>query len=413
MSKATRAPKKKASAQNKRARDAPNNGAQLLWPQMYSLAQMEMATSDVITGAINRISKAFALMPIVLMHGWERVTDDPRAQIVGLRANARQSAYAFKLAMEIGRNTLGRAYAVKRYDAAFRLAAIEPVDASRVTTLVDEVTREVWYAIRRDDNEVEYLPRFFVMPLLFASTDGINSVDPVALLRGSVQYNEEVKAFSLENLKNINKAIVLEYPTTLAGEHRENSVKETLNLYKQSGGKVLALESGVKLSNVTTSPFDAGTKDVDQITRSRVAMVYGMPAALLGDSGAQSKATAEEQNLEFLTATMLPRVEEWRQELDWWLLTPEERADGWRFVIEVDAYLKANAQARANLVQTRIRNGQMTPNEGRADLGLAPKEGGDELLVSKDLAPVNLVAKGATIDLNTINGEHNSAAGKD
>lgn len=413
MSKATRAPRKKASAQNKRARDAPNNGAQLLWPQIYSRAQMEMATSDVITGAINRISKAFALMPIALMHGWERVTDDPRAQIVGLRANARQSAYAFKLAMEIGRNTLGRAYAVKRYDAAFRLAAIEPVDASRVTTLVDEVTREVWYAIRRDDNEVEYLPRFFVMPLLFASTDGINSVDPVALLRGSVQYNEEVKAFSLENLKNINKAIVLEYPTTLAGEHRENSVKETLNLYKQSGGKVLALESGVKLSNVTTSPFDAGTKDVDQITRSRVAMVYGMPAALLGDSGAQSKATAEEQNLEFLTATMLPRVEEWRQELDWWLLTPEERADGWRFVIEVDAYLKANAQARANLVQTRIRNGQMTPNEGRAELGLAPKEGGDELLVSKDLAPVNLVAKGATIDLNTINGEHNSAAGKD
>lgn len=413
MSKATRAPREKASAQNKRARDAPNNGAQLLWPQTYSRAQMEMATSDVITGAINRISKAFALMPIVLMHGWERVTDDPRAQIVGLRANARQSAYAFKLAMEIGRNTLGRAYAVKRYDAAFRLAAIEPVDASRVTTLVDEVTREVWYAIRRDDNEVEYLPRFFVMPLLFASTDGINSVDPVALLRGSVQYNEEVKAFSLENLKNINKAIVLEYPTTLAGEHRENSVKETLNLYKQSGGKVLALESGVKLSNVTTSPFDAGTKDVDQITRSRVAMVYGMPAALLGDSGAQSKATAEEQNLEFLTATMLPRVEEWRQELDWWLLTPEERADGWRFVIEVDAYLKANAQARANLVQTRIRNGQMTPNEGRAELGLAPKEGGDELLVSKDLAPVNLVAKGATIDLNTINGEHNSAAGKD
>ena len=291
--------------------------------------------------------------------------------------------------------------------------AIEPVDASRVTTLIDDVTREVWYAIQRDDGEVEYLPRFFVMPLLFSSTDGITSVDPVSLLRGSIQYNEEVKAFSLENLKSINKAIVLEYPTTLAGERRQKSVEETLTLYKQSGGKVLALESGVKLSNVTTSPFDAGTKTVDQITRSRVAMVYGMPAALLGDSGAQGKASAEEQNLEFLTTTMLPRVEEWRQELDWWLLTPQERADGWHFTVEVDAYLKANAQARANLVQTRIRNGQLTPNEARADLGLAPKDGGDTLLVSKDLAPVNLVAKGATIDLNTINGEHNSAAGKD
>ena len=413
MSKTTRTPAKRTRAQGKRARDAPRDSARLLWPQTYSRAQMEMATSDVITGAINRISKAFALMPIVLMHGWERVVDDPRAQLVGVRANARQSAYAFKLAMEIGRNTLGRAYAVKRYDDAFRLAAIEPVDASRVTPLIDDVTREVWYAIQRDDGEVEYLPRFFVMPLLFSSTDGITSVDPVSLLRGSIQYNEEVKAFSLENLKSINKAIVLEYPTTLAGERRQKSVEETLALYKQSGGKVLALESGVKLSNVTTSPFDAGTKTADQITRSRVAMVYGMPAALLGDSGAQSKATAEEQNLEFLTTTMLPRIEEWKQELDWWLLTPQERADGWRFDVEVDAYLKANAQARANLMQTRIRNGQLTPNEARADLGLAPKDGGDTLLVSKDLAPVNLVAKGATIDINTINGEHNSAAGKD
>ena len=413
MSKTTRAPAKRTRAQGKRARDAPRDGVRLLWPQTYSRAQQEMATSDVITGAINRISKAFALMPIVLMHGWERVTDDPRAQLVGVRANARQSAYAFKLAMEIGRNTLGRAYAVKRYDDAFRLASIEPVDASRVTPLIDDVTREVWYAIRRDDGEVEYLPRFFVMPLLFSSTDGITSVDPVALLRGSIQYNEAVKTFSLENLKSINKAIVLEYPTTLSGERRQKSVEETLALYKQSGGKVLALESGVKLSNVTTSPFDAGTKTVDQITRSRVAMVYGMPAALLGDSGAQSKASAEEQNLEFLTTTMLPRVEEWRQELDWWLLTPQERADGWHFAIEEDAYLKANAQARANLMQTRIRNGQITPNEARARLGLAPKDGGDTLLVSKDLAPVDLVAKGATIDLNTINGEHNSAAGKD
>lgn len=413
MSKTTRTPAKRARAQGKRARDAPRDGARLLWPQTYSRAQMEMATSDVITGAINRISKAFALMPIVMMHGWERVTDDPRAQLVGVRANARQSAYAFKLAMEIGRNTLGRAYAVKRYDDAFRLAAIEPVDASRVTPLIDDVTREVWYTIQRDDGEVEYLPRFFVMPLLFSSTDGITSVNPVSLLRGSIQYNEEVKAFSLENLKSINKAIVLEYPATLAGEHRQKSVEETLALYKQSGGKVLVLESGVKLSNVTTSPFDAGTKTVDQITRSRVAMVYGMPAALLGDSGAQGKASAEEQNLEFLTTTMLPRVEEWKQELDWWLLTPQERADGWRFDIEEDAYLKANAQARANLMQTRIRNGQMTPNEARARIGFAPKDGGDTLLVSKDLAPVNLVAKGATIDLNTINGEHNSAAGKD
>ena len=42
---------------------------------------------------------------------------------------------------------------------------------------------------------------------------------------------------------------------------------------------------------------------------------------------------------------------------------------------------------------------------------LPPVEGGDVPFVSKDLAPVTLVAAGGTIDVNAINGEHNSAKG--
>lgn len=414
----------KQRTQGKRARDAPGRagGRQmaaggrgnvpggpvaLRFAQQPTRTGMEMASSDVITGAINRISKAFALMPIRLYRGWELVTGDIRAQLFTLRANRRQSAYQFKLAMELCRNTLGRAYAVKRFDAGFRLAAVECVAPERVTPMIDEDTQEIWYAIRRDDGQVEYLHNWFVMPLLFSSTDGITSLSPAQLLRGSVEYNEEVKSFSLENLKSINKAIVLEYPATLSGPARKKSVDETYELYRQSGGKVLALDSGVKLSNVTGSPFDGGAKDVEDATRARVEMVYDLPGGMLG--GVNTSLTAEEMNLKFLTMTMQPRVEEWVQGLDWWMLTPEERSGGWHYAADMDAYLKANAQARANLMQTYVRNGQRTPNEGRAAMNLPPLPGGDVLLVSKDLAPVELVAKGATIDLNTLNGEKNSA----
>ena len=397
----------KHRAQGKRARDAPGGPMALRFAQMPTRTGMEMASSDVISGAINRISKAFALMPIRLYRGWTPVTGDVRAELFTLRANRRQSAYQFKLAMELCRNTLGRAYAVKRFDTDFKLAAVECVAPERVTPMIDEDTQEVWYAIRRDDGQVEFLHNWFVMPLLFSSTDGLTSISPAQLLRGTVEYNEQVKTFSLENLKSINKAIVLEYPATLSGQARKKSVEETYELYRSSGGKVLALDSGVKLSNVTGSPFDGGAKDVESATRARVEMVYDMPGGMLG--GVNTALTAEEMNLKFLTMTMQPRVEEWTQGLDWFMLTPEERAGGWHYVIEMDAYLKANAQARANLMQTYVRNGQRTPNEGRAAMNLPPLEGGDVLLVSKDLAPVELVAKGATIDLDTLNGEKNSA----
>lgn len=396
-------------AQGKRARDAPNGRSwpmQLRYPQMISRTGLEMASSDVITGAINRISKAFALMPVRLYRGFEPVTDDIRAELLSLRANRRQSAYQFKLAMELSRNTVGRAYAVKRFDDAFSLAAIETVAPERVTPKIDTDTQEIWYVIRRDDGEEEYLHNWFVLPLLFASTDGITSISPTQLLRGTVEYNENVKTFSLDNLKSINKAIVLEYPATMSGPAREKSVQETYDLYLKSGGKVLALDSGVRLSNVTGSPFDAGAEKVEAVTRSRVEMVYDMPGGMLG--GSDKAVSAEEINLRFLTMTMQPRVEEWTQALDWWLLTPQERRSGWHYEIEIDAYLKANAQARANLLQTQMRNGQKTPNEARAVINLPPMPGGDILYASKDLAPLELIAKGATIDLNTLNGEKNS-----
>lgn len=397
-------------AATRRARDAPakEGPVRLTLPPTATRSSLEMAGSDVITGAINRISRAFAVMPVRLYRGFEPMDADPRAQMMGVRANRRMSAYSFKLAMELNRNTVGCAYAVKLYGEDGRLCGVEAIAPERVTPMVDAASGELYYVIRRDDGQMECIHRYYVMQLLFSSCDGIHSLSPAELLRGTVRYDLDVKTYSLDNLRSVNRAIVLEYPSHLGGEEREKSVAETIELYRKSGGQVLVLDPGVKLSNVTGTPFDGGALNVDAITRSRVEMVYGLPPGMLGGSGSTRAATAEENNLQFLTDTMLPRVKEWEQELACWLLTEAERMDGWHFVIDATAYLAANAQARANLVQTRIRNGQMTPNEGRAQLGMAPVEGGDALLVSKDLAPVELVARGATIDLSTLAGERNS-----
>ena len=75
----------------------------------------------------------------------------------------------------------------------------------------------------------------------------------------------------------------------------------------------------------------------------------------------------------------------------------------------MEAFLRFAASALATLRQSQIRSGSRTVNEIRSRDWLPPVEGGDVALVSKDLAPLAMVAKGATVDLNTINGEHNAA----
>ena len=92
-------------------------GANLGWLTQYMRASTDLASSETIYAAVLRIANALGTMPVHLYKETERQRSDPRDYLLSLRPNRRQSAFAFKQAMEICRNTEGRAYAVKRFDA--------------------------------------------------------------------------------------------------------------------------------------------------------------------------------------------------------------------------------------------------------------------------------------------------------
>lgn len=381
----------------------------VLMPAGYSTrSAYDMATSETIYAAVSRIAGALATMPVHLYRGTERQTQDMRDVMMSLRPNARMSAYTFKRAMEVHRNVEGRCYAVKRFDTAGRLRALEVVDPQRVTALIEQESGELWYRIAPETGAEEYLHNWYVIAMHHTSTNGLDSIRVADVLAGTITYANDVRTFSMEALKSVNRAIVLSYPEPLAGERRARSVAETLAIYRQNGGKIIALDAGVTANMLGGNTIEPETFDVEQVTRARVATVYGIPPHMLGvwsDAG----GTSEQQNIEFLTMTMLPVVTQWQEELDYKLLTPEERAQGYAFRFDPEAYLRADGQTLANVRQSQIRCGSRTINEIRAADYLPGVPGGDVPFVSKDLAPVELVARGGTIDLNMLNGANNAA----
>lgn len=377
--------------------------------QMRTRADVSLASSDVVYAAVTRIANALATMPIHLWQGDKRLTSDPRDIMLSLRPNRMQSAYMFKQAMEINRLTEGRAYAVKRFDAEGRLWELVCLDPTRVTPMISDETGDVWYQILRTDGRAEYLHNWYVLSLYHASTNGLSGIRVLDVLKGPLQYSRDVDTFSLEALKSVNKAIVLEYPMTLGGENRVRSVHETLEIYRKEGGKVLALDAGVKAAMLGGNAIDPDALAVGRVTRSRVATVYNLPPHLLGDYTDASASTTEQQMLEFLTLTMNPDMQQWTEELDWKLLSPQERRDGLAFRFDVESYLRADGKTLSAIRQSQIRCGSRTVNEIRRADHKPPVPGGDVAFVSKDLAPVEMVAKGATIDLDALAGEHNSA----
>lgn len=409
------------SAQRPRARDRPQvramtaqqvaqRGAVLTQVIAPTRTAYDLATSETIYAAVSRIAGALATMPLHLYRGTERMADDPRDVLTGLRPNRLMSAFAFKRAMEAHRNTEGRAYAVKRFDATGRVCELAVVDPRRVTPLIDRESGELWYRIQPEGAQEEYLHSFYVIALTHMSTNGVDAIRVTDVLAGTLKYSEDVKTFSLEGLKSISQAIVLSYPEALGGDKRVRSVQETLSIYRKVGGKIIALDAGVTASQLGGSAIDPKAFDVEQVTRSRVATVYGIPPHLLGVwSDAAAGGTSEQQSIEFLTLTMMPIVTQWQEELDYKLLTPEERAAGYAFRFDPEAYLRADSLTMANVRQSQVRCGSRTINELRAADYLPPVPGGDVPFVSKDLAPVTLVAQGGTIDADALNGDLNAA----
>lgn len=227
------------------------------------------------------------------------------------------------------------------------------------------------------------------------STNGEKGIRPIDVLMGTLQYAGEIREYAARQLEGVNSGVVLNIPNAnLSAEKRDNAVKQFLEAYKKSGGRVMVLEGGMTATTLTQSPVDAQTLDVERVTKNRVATVYNIPPHMLGDYSDSSYSTNEQSTQEFLTLTIMPIVAQWEQQLNLKLLTWRERQEGYYFAFDLDEMLRADQSTQAEVNQKGIRSGFKLINEVRAKEGKEPVEGGDVPMISKDLAPLVAVQNG-------------------
>jgi len=349
--------------------------------------------SELIFSAVSRISNAFSAMPVQLYRSTTPVKNELN-DMIGFEPNSNMTSCQFFKTMEACRGTEGNAYALKVFAPDGTLSELRPLDPLRVKPILEETSNELWYKITPEHGAEYYLHNFYILHIPFISTNGYTGVNPVSVLFNTLQYNDEIQKFSMSQLdKGINAQVVLEAPANLGQQQKTDMINDFMATYKDTGGGILLLESGVQAKSLSLSPVDAKLFEVEKISRSRVAMVYNIPPHLLGDYSDISFSSQEQQMLEFLMLTMLPIVTAYEQELNRKLLTREERKRGYHFVFDMNAILRADASTRADVHQKAIRGGWETPNEARADYGRDKDPNGNKLLVSRDLTTLEYLIK--------------------
>lgn len=356
-------------------------------------ADVTLQGHEAIYAAVTRIANTVASIPVHVYKGRERQDTHPLEKLLNLSPNPSMSAYIFKQTMEAFRNTEGMAYALIIRDGLGEITRLDVLDPTRVRPLIERDSREIWYDITLE-GKMYPIPGYMVLALKHMSANGISGIRPLDVLRGSLDYDAEVKEISLNQLDGINHGVMLEVPGQALDETRKAQiVADFLGAYESSGQRVLVLEGGIKATTFNQSPVDAQLMDVERITRNRVATVYNLPPHMLGDYSDTSFSTAEQQMQEFLQLTIIPIVQQWEDELNRKLLSDADYKVGYRFRFDTDSLIRADMVAMANKYQMAIRGGWMRMNEVREREGLPPDPNGDELMCARDIIPLRIMVE--------------------
>lgn len=143
-----------------------------------------------------------------------------------------------------------------------------------------------------------------------------------------------------------------------------------------NANKTLVLEQGLEFREIAMSNEDAQFIETRQFTRAEIATFFGVPPHMIGDTEKSTSwgAGIEQQTIGFVLYSLRPWITLWEQALKRSLL-PGRR--GVSVMFDVGDLLRGDAKAQAEYFARALQWGWLSPNEVRARLGMAPREGGD------------------------------------
>ena len=361
-----------------------------LFPRWFR-ADYSLANSELIFAATSRIANALSTMTMQVYQNSKPVQDDLN-DLVSFEPNPNMTACQYFRTLETCRCTYGNGYALKVFTTDRTLPYLYPLDPDRVKPIIEKESRELWYRIMPDDGAPYYVHNYFMIHVPFISASGHEGISPIAVLQNTLKYQGSMEEFSLNQLsKGISAQVVLEAPANLGDTQKAKIIADFQDTYKQTGGNVLLLESGVTAKQINLSPIDAKLFESEKMSRSRVAMVYNIPPHMMGDFTDASYTSQEQQTLEFLTFTMTSIVTLYEQVHSRSLISREDRKRGMCMKMNINNYLRADKATMADVHVKGIRGGWIRPNEARRDDGLEEDPNGNELLVARDLTTLSFV----------------------
>ena len=346
---------------------------------------------SAVWSCVRLISETVGSLPIGVYEktatGRAALDDHYLRELFHFAPNAYMSPLEFREALTLQLALWGNGYAYIERTANGRPVSLTPLHPAQMTPVKEAGT--VTYHYSTGKGEMIYA-KDSIFHLKGFSVDGIVGLSPLAYARHTMGISASADQYASKSFSSGGRPSgVLMVDRILTQEQRESlrSIYENVTV---SDTGLWVLEGGTQYQTIDIPPDDMQMLESRQFALSDIARYFRVPSHMINDG---SQATAwgsgiEQLNLGFLTYTLRPYLTRWESEVSDSLLS---RADRRRYFVEhnVEGLLRADSAARANFYSTAAQNGWMTRNEIRKKENMPPVEGGDELTVQVNLAPVD------------------------
>lgn len=333
--------------------------------------------------------------------GCQIAADHPLERLLQ-RPNDYQSRFEFVEQMQVSILLRGNAYAVILRDGRGRPTDLIPINPDRVW-IYEAPGGEVFYQVaRRGMHETALLKS---EPLLIPSEDvfhlrwmaldnSLYGASRITLAReaiGLALSQQELAGRLSANSTNLGGVLVTDQKLTQEASDRLKKNWKDRQAGLRNAGETAVLEQGLKWQPMGMSARDAELVASRQFQVPEIARLYRMPLHKIGVLDAVAAPSMEQLDQDYMNSVVSSDLGRWEAKLGQVFGLAEQ---GLFVEFDVTALLRASQSARFANYRVGIAGSLMTPNEARGAEGLPAVEGGDQLYMAVNMAPIADIAAG-------------------
>lgn len=235
----------------------------------------------------------------------------------------------------------------------------------------------------------------FEKDIIILRDNSINGMDykrTRSYIRDSIDSNVKAQKYQSQLFANgLTNKIVVQYASDMKDEKEIKKTQAKFDRLYSSNGRMFTVPAGYNVSALNLSLADSQFVELKIIGKQDITSAIGVPYSLI-----EKGSLTEEETIAFLNA-LIPLITQLEQEMDWKLLSANDRKKGYKIRFNVNAMLRTSLEKQSIILDRYVKDGIYTINDAKDILGLPRVKGGDTVtLPSGQITLESLINGNAT-----------------